>query len=114
MLGPGRPLVTLRPGLTRHRLAHSWEQSFLVASTFFFISSPEARSAFWATREAGTTGIVALVLPGGEEAGRAFAVVALLVSATEAIAYLAAAGVGLARLRPDRPAGPRPDHTAKN
>lgn len=79
----------------------SWEQSFLVASTFFFIGLLSPFGVL-GTREAGTTGIVALVLPGGEEAGRAFAVAALLVSATEAIAYLAAAGIGLAWLRPDR------------
>lgn len=78
-----------------------WEQSFLVASTYFFIGLLSPFGVL-GTREAGTTGVVALLLPGGEEAARAFTVVALLVSATEAIAFLAAAGVGLAWLRPDR------------
>lgn len=78
-----------------------WESAFLVASSYFIIGVISPFGVL-GTREAGTTGIAVLLLPGGESAGQAFAVVALLVSATEAIAYLAAAGLGLAWLRPDR------------
>lgn len=78
-----------------------WDSAFLVAATFFIIGILSPFGVL-GTREAGTTGMAALLLPGGDEAARSFAVVALLVSATEAIAFLAAAGIGLAWLRPDR------------
>lgn len=78
-----------------------WDSAFLVAATFFIIGLLSPFGVL-GTREAGVTGIAALLLPGGDSAGQNFAIVALLVSATEAIAYLAAAGVGLAWLRPDR------------
>lgn len=78
-----------------------WDTAFLLAATFFIIGLLSPFGVL-GTREAGATGVAALLLPDGAHAGQQFAVVALLVSATEAIAYLASAGLGLAWLRPDR------------
>lgn len=78
-----------------------WESAFLVAATYFIIGLLSPFGVL-GTREAGATGVAALLMPGGDSAGHTFAVVALLVSAAEAIAYVAAAGLALAWLRPDR------------
>jgi hypothetical protein len=75
-----------------------YDRAVLIALTYFMISilSPAGTLG---TREAGATGLAKLLAITGS--GRV-AVIALLVSATEALVNLAGAGLGVAWLRPDR------------
>lgn len=88
--------------------------AFVMAVTFFLIGVLSPAGAL-GTREAGTAALLGLQAAQDTAGGaNAFVVVALAVSASESIATLAAAGVGIAILRPDRllakRAGPAPDH----
>lgn len=76
-----------------------WEQAVLFASTFFMIGmlSP---FGMLGTREAGSLGVAGLL--GFSDAGESLAVVVLVVSATESLAYLLAGVAGGVWVRPDR------------
>lgn len=89
-------------------VAISWQDAVLVACTYFLIgvASPAGQLG---TREAGTTWLGGLLALAG---GADLAVVMLLVSATESLVSLVAAGAAIIWLRPDRllrgARGPRP------
>ncbi len=79
------------------------DQCILIASTYFLIGILSPTGALGA-REAGSTGLAAALGISALHAGggATFAVVALTVSATEAVVSLALASLGLVWLRPDR------------
>jgi hypothetical protein len=85
-------------------LALPIEQALPISVVYFLVGvvSPSGQAGL---REGAATGIAGLLLAktgATGEAAKAFAPVALLVSATEALVFLVAGGMGLLWLRPDR------------
>lgn len=81
------------------------EQSIMIASSYFLIGILSPTGALGA-REAGSTGLAAALgiaaLHAGQDGQATFAVVALTVSASEAVVALCLAALGVVWLRPDR------------